>query len=90
MKTYSFKAIVEPDEDARGNAAWFAHCPAPESLGAAASGRTADEAVSNVNDIVRMIVQEFIEDGKSLPEGPAYDLEACWISLEAPGIAVTI
>jgi predicted RNase H-like HicB family nuclease len=41
-----------------------------ESLGAAASGKTPDEALSNVNDIVRMIVQEFIEGGKAVPESP--------------------
>jgi predicted RNase H-like HicB family nuclease len=90
MKTYSFKAIVEPDEDAQGQPAWFAHCPALESLGAAASGRTPDEALSNVNDIVRMIVQEFIEAGKALPEGPADSVEVFEISREEPRIAVTV
>ena len=28
MKTYSFKVVVEPDEDAQGNPAWHAYCPA--------------------------------------------------------------
>jgi predicted RNase H-like HicB family nuclease len=90
MKTYSFKAILEPDEDAHGNPAWFAHCPALESAGAAASGRTPEEALSNVNEVVRMIVQEFIEDGKSLPEGPAESVEVFEISPEEPRIAVTV
>jgi hypothetical protein len=27
MKTYTFKVIVEPDEDAQGNPAWHAYCP---------------------------------------------------------------
>jgi hypothetical protein len=45
MKTYSFKASVETDEDAEGRPAFFASCPALESLGAAASGRTPDEAL---------------------------------------------
>ena len=34
MKTYSFRVIVEPDEDADGNPAWHAYCPALEGLGA--------------------------------------------------------
>ena len=30
MKTYSFKVVVEPDEDVLGNPAWHAYCPALE------------------------------------------------------------
>jgi predicted RNase H-like HicB family nuclease len=90
MKTYSFKAVVEPDEDAQGNAAWFAYCPALETIGAAASGRTPEEALNNLNEIVRMIVQEFIEEGKPLPEGPADSVEVIEISKTEPRIAVTV
>jgi predicted RNase H-like HicB family nuclease len=70
MKTYNFKVVVEPDEDAQGNPTWHAYCPVLESVGAATSGRTREEALSNVNEVVRMIVQEFIEGGRPLPEGP--------------------
>ena len=70
MKTYRFKVIVEPDEDAQGDAAWHAYCPALESLGGATSGRTREEALSNINEVVHMIVQEFVEEGRPLPEGP--------------------
>jgi predicted RNase H-like HicB family nuclease len=90
MKTYTFKAVVEPDEDAHGNAAWYAYCPALESIGAAASGRTPKEALSNVNDIVRLIVQEFVEDGRTLSEGPADFVEVVEISEKEPRIAVTV
>jgi predicted RNase H-like HicB family nuclease len=57
---------LEPDEDADGNPAWHAYCPALESLGGATSGRTRADALHNINQVVRMIVQEFIEDGKPL------------------------
>ena len=57
VKTYSFKAVVEPDEDAASNAAWYAYCPALEGVGGATSGRTRGEALSNINDLVDMIVQ---------------------------------
>lgn len=90
MKTYTFKVVVEPDEDADGHAAWFAHCPALETIGAAASGRTPEEALSNVNEIVRMIVQEFVEDGKALPEVPADAVDVIEISKTEPRIAVTV
>ncbi len=69
MKTYGFKVMLEPDEDAAGNAAWYAYCPALESVGGATSERTRGEALSNINDLVHMIVQEFAEEGKALPEG---------------------
>ena len=90
MKTYSFKVVIEPDEDAQGNPAWHAYCPALVKLGAAASGRTREEALQqNINEVVRMIVQEFIEEGKPLPEGPADSVDVAEISKEEPRIAVT-
>jgi predicted RNase H-like HicB family nuclease len=90
MKTYSFKVVLEPDEDAAGNPAWFASCPALESIGAATSGRTRDEALENISRVVRMIVEEFIEEGKPLPEGPGDAVEVVEISSDEPRIAVTV
>jgi predicted RNase H-like HicB family nuclease len=90
MKTYTFKVVVEPDEDANGNPAWFAYCPALEGIGGATSGRTKEEALHNINEVVRMIVQEFIEEGKTLPEGPVDSVEVTEVSQEAPRIAVTV
>jgi predicted RNase H-like HicB family nuclease len=90
MKTYSFKVVVEPDEDAHGNVAWHAYCPALESVGGATSGRTKEEALRNINEVVRMIVQEFVDEGKPLPEGPADSVEIEEVSQESPRIAVTV
>jgi hypothetical protein len=33
MKTYTFKVVIEPDEDAQGNPAWHAYCPALVGVG---------------------------------------------------------
>ena len=90
MKTYTFKVVVEPDEDATGNQAWFAYCPALETVGAATSGRSKEEALKNINDIVHMIVQEYVEEGKPLPEGPDDAVDVTEVSQEAPRIAVTV
>jgi len=90
MKTYSFKVVVEPDEDVLGNAAWYAYCPALESAGAATSGRTRDEALKNLNEVIRMIVEESLEEGRPLPEGPADDVAVAEVSTETPRIAVTV
>jgi len=90
MKTYSFKVVVEPDEDDAGNAAWHAYCPALESVGGATSGRTREEALSKINEVIHMIVQEFTEEGKALPEGPEDSVEIEEVSQEQPRIAVTV
>jgi predicted RNase H-like HicB family nuclease len=90
MKLYNFKVVLEPDEDAEGNPAWFASCPALEGIGAATSGRTREEALQNIHEVVRMIVQEFIEEGRPLPEGPVGLVEVAEVSPEEPRIAVTV
>jgi predicted RNase H-like HicB family nuclease len=90
MKTYTFKVVVEPDEDALGNPAWHAYCPALESIGTATSGRTRDEALKNINDVVHMIIEESLAEGRALPEGPADDVQVTEVSKEAPRIAVTV
>ena len=89
MKTYTFKIVVEPDEDAEGNPAWYAFCPALESIGGATSGRTKEEALRNINAVIRMIVDEFAGEGRPLPEGPADDIDVADVSVEEPRIAVT-
>jgi predicted RNase H-like HicB family nuclease len=76
MKTYTFKVVVEPNEDAQGNPVWHAYCPPLVGVGGATSGRTREEALKNINEVVRMIVEEFIEEGTPLPEGPSGGLAA--------------
>lgn len=90
MKAYNFKVVVEPDEDAEGNSAWHAYCPALESVGGATSGRTREEALNRINEVIHMIVQEFVEEGKPLPEGPKDSVEVEDVSPEEPRIAVTV
>jgi predicted RNase H-like HicB family nuclease len=90
MKTYSFKVVIEPDEDAQGHPAWHAYCPALADIGAVTSGRTKEEALANINEVIRMIAQEFAEEGKQLPEGPADHVNVAEVSKEDPRIAVTV
>ena len=90
MKTYTVKVVLEPDEDAQGKAAWHAYCPALECMGAATSGQTREEALRRISEVVHMIVQEFIEEGKPLPDGPEDFVEVEEVSQEEPRIAVTV
>jgi len=53
MKTYSFKVVVEPDDDR-----WHSYCPALEQYGASTWGNTEQEAFQHIHEVVRMIVAE--------------------------------
>ena len=63
IKTYQFKVVIEPDE-----AVWSAYCPALKDYGAVTWGKTREEAIKHIHEVVGMVVQEIIEDGKSLPK----------------------
>ena len=71
MKTYVFKVVVEPDDDA-----WFASCPALESQGAATWGDTQEEALKNIEEVVRMVVESLVEHGEPLPQTSSDQVEA--------------
>ena len=64
-KTYTFKAIVEPDEDR-----WFACCPTLEKYAAATWGYTREEALKNIKEVLLMTIESMIEDGQPIPEDP--------------------
>ena len=59
MKTYIFGVVVEPDEDR-----WHAYCPALEKYAATTWGYTEEEAFENIGEVVQMIIEELLEDGK--------------------------
>ena len=64
-KTYTFKVIVEPDEDR-----WHAYCPALLKQGASTWGSTQEEALKNIEEVVKMVVESLLEHGDPIPEGP--------------------
>jgi predicted RNase H-like HicB family nuclease len=69
VKTYTFKVVVEPDEDFDGNSSgWHAYCPALERQGASTWGETETEALKRTNDLVRMVVDSKLEHGEHIPD----------------------
>ena len=87
MKTYTFKVIVEPDEDFDGNpSGWHACCPALERHGASTWGETEAEALKRINDVVRMVVDSMLEHGEHIPDEPGDQVE---VTVE-PRVAVTV
>ena len=65
METYTFKVIVEPDENR-----WHAYCPLLEQYGAATWGISQEEALKHIEEVVRMVAEELAQDGVPLPESP--------------------
>jgi len=57
VKTYSFKVVIEPDEGG-----WFAYCPALKGSGAVTQGSTYEDALKNISEVVRMIVDELTQE----------------------------
>jgi len=70
MKTYVFRVVVEPDDDR-----WRAYCPALEEKGASTWGKTQEEALKNIREIVQMVVEELLKDGEPLPEAPLEEVQ---------------
>jgi len=70
MKTYSFKVVVEPDDDR-----WHAYCPVLEAQGASTWGHTRDEALKHIDEVVQLVVESMIEHGETLPEENASEAQ---------------
>ena len=81
MRTYTFKVVVEPDEDR-----WHAYCPLLEDKGGATWGQTREEALRNIEEVVRLVVESMTERGEPLPEGPSDEVQ---VTVE-PRVAVTV
>lgn len=77
MKTYIFPIAFEQADEA-----WHVYVPGMEELGAATWGKTKDEALRNIQEVVQIIVEELLEDGEELP--------AMVTIADQPSVAVSI
>ena len=85
--TYNFKIVVDPDEDFDGHpSGWHAYCPSLERQGASTWGETEDDALKNIKELVRMVVESMLEHGDRIPEEPSDQVE---VTVE-PRVAVTV
>jgi predicted RNase H-like HicB family nuclease len=80
-KTYAFKVIVESDGEA-----WSAYCPALLKHGGATWGATREEALQNIEEVVKMVVESLIEHGDPIPDEPAGEVQV----FAEPLVAVTV
>ena len=74
--SYTFKVVVEPDEDR-----WHAYAPGLEQLGAATWGYNREEALTHIREVLEMVVAELVEEGEPVPVAQ---------SSEEPIVTVTV
>ncbi|MBI4443857.1 MAG: type II toxin-antitoxin system HicB family antitoxin [Acidobacteria bacterium] len=84
MKSYVFEVVLEEDEFEDGRKAFHAYCPALESLGAATWGDTKEEALKNIREVVQMVIEELVEEGKQIPR------DGIVAELESPVVVATV
>jgi predicted RNase H-like HicB family nuclease len=77
VKSYVFRVVLEPDADK-----WRAYVPALEAKGAATWGHTKEEALRNIQDVARMVIEDLREDGQPLPPSVT--------ETDGPMVAVTV
>lgn len=73
--------MVEPDGDR-----WHAYCPALVGQGGATWGHTQQEALTNIREVVQMVVESLMEHGEALPTEPPDQVQ---VSAE-PQVAVIV
>jgi predicted RNase H-like HicB family nuclease len=77
----------EPDGDFDGNpSGWHVYCPALERLGGSTWGETREEALKNINEVVRMVVESMLEHNEDIPEESTDRVD---VAVE-PRVAVTV
>jgi predicted RNase H-like HicB family nuclease len=60
MTTYRFQIVIEQDEDG------FFIADVPALTGCHTQGKTFEEVMQNIREVIRMCVQELREDGKPI------------------------
>ncbi|MDH3599412.1 MAG: type II toxin-antitoxin system HicB family antitoxin [Candidatus Tectomicrobia bacterium] len=61
MKTYVFPVTLESDDEG-----WRAFYAPLEPMGASTWGATREEALQNIQEVLDMMVEEFLEEGKDI------------------------
>ncbi|MSQ12590.1 MAG: type II toxin-antitoxin system HicB family antitoxin [Dehalococcoidia bacterium] len=63
MKSYTFRVELERDDEG-----WRACFPAGEELRASTWGETWEDALKNIQEVLSIIVEEFAQEGRQIPQ----------------------
>jgi predicted RNase H-like HicB family nuclease len=66
VKSYTFKVAIEEDTFPDGSMGYFVAVPALEHPGAATQGKTREEAMQNIQEVLHLILEELLVEGKSI------------------------
>ncbi|MFQ6118013.1 MAG: type II toxin-antitoxin system HicB family antitoxin [Candidatus Bipolaricaulia bacterium] len=75
VRSYTFKVIVEEDPFEDGTMAYHAYCPALRHHGASTWGYSQEEALRNIQEVVRLVIESMLEHGESIPAKPEEDVK---------------
>lgn len=78
--TYNFPAVVELDEDR-----WFAYCPPLLEQGGSTWGYSRQEALANLEEVVKLVVESLIQHGDPIPKA-----SRSFTIADEPHVAVTV
>ena len=81
LRTYTFKVVVEPDDDR-----WSAYAPALVAKGGATWGHTKEEALKHIQEVIQMVVETLVEDGEPIPLEPKDMVQVS----EEPAVSVIV
>ena len=74
MKTYRFSVVIEKDEDG-----FYAYCP--ELQGCYTQGETYEEALANIQDAIRLHVEDRLSNKEAIPSPAAVTLTSLEIAV---------
>jgi predicted RNase H-like HicB family nuclease len=84
LTSYVFRVVLEDDKHEDGRSAFRAYRPALESFGASTWGNTREEAMKNIGEVLHMVVDELVKEGKAIPP------DALIASAESDAVLVTV
>ena len=67
MQNYRFSVVIEKDKDG-----YYVFCP--ELQGCYSQGDTYEEALANIEDTIRLHVEDRLESGEEIPRGDSVSL----------------
>lgn len=65
VKSYTFRFVIERDRFPDGRRAYRAYIPELESSGGATWGHTKGEAIRNIQEVTRLVVEELLKSRRS-------------------------
>ena len=74
MKVYRFSVVIEKDKDG-----YFVYCP--ELQGCYSQGDTYEQALANIEDAIRLHIEDRIQGGEDIPQPESVSLTSLEVAV---------